>query len=46
LLGLTPAQLRAQLRSGKTLAQIARQHGTTLFALRAAIRRQLGGPAP
>jgi phospholipase C len=46
LLGLTPAQLRAQLRSGKTLAQIARQHGTTLRALRAAIRRQLGGPAP
>jgi len=46
LLGLTPAQLRAQLRSGKTLAQIARQHGTTLRALRQAIRGQLGGPGP
>ena len=36
-LGLTPAQLRAQLRSGKTLAQIAVAQGKTVAGLEAAI---------
>jgi phospholipase C len=33
-LGTTPAQLRARLATGRTLAQIAVAHGTTLEALR------------
>ena len=36
-LGLTPAQLRAQLRSGKTLAQIAIAQGKTVSGQEAAI---------
>ena len=36
-LGLTPAQLRAQLRSGKTLAQIALAQGKTVAGLEEAI---------
>jgi hypothetical protein len=39
-LGLTPKELRAELDSGKTLAQIAAAHGKSLDALKAAI---LGG---
>jgi phospholipase C len=42
-LGLQPRQLRAELASGKTLGQIAREHGTTLRALRRAVRAHLGG---
>jgi len=36
-LGLTPAQLRAQLMSGKSLAQIATSQGKTVDGLKAAI---------
>src|SRR6478672_6742777 len=36
-LGLTRAELRAQLRSGKSLAQIATAHGKTVAGLKAAI---------
>ena len=44
-LGISPGQLRAQLRSGRTLRQILRQHGTSLAALRRALLGQLGsGP--
>jgi phospholipase C len=42
-LGMTPAQLRAELRSGLTLRQIARQHGHTLRQVRRAVRRRLRG---
>jgi phospholipase C len=42
-LGLQPRQLRAELASGKTLRQIAREHGGTLRALRRAVRSRLGG---
>ncbi len=41
-LGISPAALRAQLRSGSTLRQIASQHGTTLAQLRRAVVAQLG----
>ncbi len=41
-LRMTPAQLRVQLRSGKTLRQVAREHDTTLAELRRAVRAQLG----
>jgi phospholipase C len=44
-LGLTPGQLRAQLASGETLRQIARQHGRTLAELRRAVRLALGAGA-
>jgi len=36
-LGLTPAQLRMELRAGKSLAQIATEHGKTAAGLKAAI---------
>jgi hypothetical protein len=36
-LGITPAQLRTELRSGKSLAQIAVAHGRTAAGLKAAI---------
>ena len=36
-LGITPAQLRVQLASGKTLRQIARAYGRTLAGLRRAV---------
>jgi phospholipase C len=36
-LGLTPAELRAKLRSGKTLRGIARAHGVPLSRLRRAV---------
>jgi len=50
-LGITPAELRAQLARGRTLRQIARQHGKTiaqvragaLARLRSAARGLLGG---
>jgi phospholipase C len=40
-LGMTPAQLRTELASGMTLRLIAREHGTTLRALRRAMLRQI-----
>jgi phospholipase C len=40
-LGMTPHQLRLQLRAGATLGQIAHQHGHTLHALRRAVLAQL-----
>jgi hypothetical protein len=36
-LGLTQTELRAQLRAGKTLAEIAKEQGKTLTGLRAAM---------
>ncbi|MGE5275239.1 MAG: hypothetical protein ACM3QU_15935 [Verrucomicrobiota bacterium] len=36
-LGLTPAQLRTELRAGKSLAQIATEHGKTVAGLKSAI---------
>jgi hypothetical protein len=36
-LGITPAQLRTELRAGKSLAQIATGHGKTVDGLKAAI---------
>lgn len=36
-LGLTPAQLRSELRAGKSLAQIATEHGKTVAGLKSAI---------
>jgi hypothetical protein len=36
-LGLTPAELRAQLESGKTLAQVAAEQGKSVDGLKAAI---------
>jgi uncharacterized coiled-coil protein SlyX len=36
-LGITPAQLRTELRAGKSLAQIATDHGKTVDGLKAAI---------
>lgn len=36
-LGVTPAQLRAELRAGKSLAQIATGHGKTVAGLKSAI---------
>jgi phospholipase C len=41
--GMKPARLRAELRSGRTLRQIAIAHGTTLAAVRRALRA--AGPA-
>ncbi len=40
-LGMTPAQLRAEIASGRTLRQIAREHGTTLAAIRRAVLARL-----
>jgi phospholipase C len=40
-LGISPTRLRSELRSGRTLRQIARQHGTTLARLRRAVLAQL-----
>jgi len=42
-LDMTPAELRAQLRSGLTLRQIARRHGKTLRGLRRAVFGQVQG---
>jgi phospholipase C len=39
-LGIAPRQLRAQLASGLTLGQIAREHGKTLGGVRRAIARR------
>jgi hypothetical protein len=36
-LGITPAQLRTELRAGKSLAQVATDHGKTVAGLKAAI---------
>jgi hypothetical protein len=36
-LGVTPVQLRAELRAGKSLAQIATEHGKTVAGLKSAI---------
>ncbi len=36
-LGITPARLRAEIASGKTLRQIAREHGRTFAELRRAV---------
>jgi uncharacterized coiled-coil protein SlyX len=36
-LGLSPAQLRTELRAGKSLAQIATEHGKTVAGLKSAI---------
>jgi hypothetical protein len=36
-LGITPAELRAELRAGKSLAQIATEHGKTVAGLKSAI---------
>lgn len=36
-LGITPAQLRTELRAGKSLAQVATEHGKTVAGLKAAI---------
>jgi uncharacterized coiled-coil protein SlyX len=36
-LGVTPAQLQAELRTGKSLAQIATEHGKTVAGLKSAI---------
>jgi uncharacterized coiled-coil protein SlyX len=36
-LGVTPAQLRTELRAGKSLAQIATEHGRTAAGLKTAI---------
>jgi hypothetical protein len=36
-LGVTPAKLRTELRAGKSLAQIATEHGKTVAGLKAAI---------
>jgi hypothetical protein len=36
-LGISPAQLRTELRTGKSLAQIATEHGKTVDGLKAAI---------
>jgi hypothetical protein len=38
-LGMTPRQLRAELADGRTLRQIAREHGETLAQVRRALRR-------
>jgi phospholipase C len=40
-LGITPARLRVQLASGRTLRQIARAHSTTLLALRRGVQARL-----
>jgi hypothetical protein len=42
-LAMTPRQLRRELASGKTLAQIAREHGHTYAQVRRAIVRRLRG---
>jgi uncharacterized coiled-coil protein SlyX len=36
-LGVTPAELRAELKTGKSLAQIATEHGKTVAGLKSAI---------
>lgn len=40
-LGITPAQLRAELRTGRSLRQIFREHGRSLQTFRRAVLRQL-----
>jgi phospholipase C len=42
-LGMTPGELRRELRSGLTLRQIAHQHGRTLRQLRRAVLARLNG---
>jgi len=41
-LGIAPAHLRAQLMAGKTLRQIAHDHGSTPQQLRSAVLARLG----
>ncbi len=36
-LGVQPARLRAELRAGRSMRQIAREHGTTMAAVRRAV---------
>jgi phospholipase C len=43
VLGMKPRQLRRQLASGRTLAQIAREHGRTYAQVRRAILKRLRG---
>jgi phospholipase C len=42
MIGVSPRQLRTRLAAGRTLRQVARQHGVTLGELRLAIRVELG----
>jgi phospholipase C len=41
-LGIRPARLRAELRAGSTMRQIAREHGTTVAAVRRAVLAATG----
>jgi hypothetical protein len=40
-LGITPIRLRAELASGLTLRQVAREHGKTLAGLRRTVQKRL-----
>lgn len=41
-LGIRPARLRAELRAGRSMRQIAREHGTTVAAVHAAVAAAVG----
>jgi predicted transcriptional regulator len=41
-LGVRPARLRAELRVGRTMREIAREHGTTVAAVRRAVLAAMG----
>jgi phospholipase C len=41
-LGIRPARLRAELRAGRSMRQIARENGTTVAAVRAAVAAAVG----
>jgi phospholipase C len=45
ILNLKPTQLRRRLAAGRTLRQVARTHGVTLYELRLAIKSNLGSRA-
>jgi len=45
-LGVAPARLQSELASGRTLRQIAREHGRTLAEVRRAVRAAERGTAP